>query len=581
MRTHLAGVVILAPLIVVLLVQTNSIKGSYPYTVLSYRNVIVIPSARVLINVTIGPAGMPPSIPDAISPFSPVFPATCDDLLWSTGTFCLQPMHNPASQLHMFKTYGNGAIHAMQGTRPPALDTSCGFYPAVCPSTGVRNDACAVLYNTSFSDIVLSTDNDLAYCSSTPNQSSFFAQPLTCQTTTTAQLTCPLNLVSVCVGYALGCNMSNSILASQYDFFVVDGAAFLGGTITQIAGRNATAAITGNINSSAFYLNTSFGQLQANFDTMTATSVGSVQISSNTVCFPNKSFGIVRIIGPQTTCIPAFEFSLCYANVPKCMLELDPGLAIHQIACNAVTCSGYSNGEFREGYMDPFNAQWSPNWSVRFDPKTMGALGGFSYFGNVSVVSSQYVSTKWACIPNNNNNTRARTAAWIVTKGSACNSSLSPAIPTTFSLCIARVRYCDPDQPGYYQVSEYNQHSVYTVYEYDTLTQLTINQTSEEFIQVVVQNIWETGDFGPNPNPNVYNIPFQFPTSSAYTYPPSSTITAYSLSAINGSYTCITLPVLETGPLPIFAMWAINNQETQSCLIDGRDIAPSKNHTTS
>lgn len=566
MRTHLAGVVVLAPLVVVLLVQTSSIRRSYPYTVLSYRDVLVVPSASIFINVTVGPNGMPTAIPDPTTPFSPVFPATCDDLLWSTGTYCLQPVHNPASQLHMFKTYGSGAIHAMMGTRPPALDTSCGFYPTVCPSTGIRNDACAVLYNTDFSDIVLSTGNGLAYCSSTPNQSSFFEAPLTCQSTTTAQLTCPLHLIRVCMGYAPGCELTDSIIVSQYDFFLGDGSVVTLGRLNQ----NATAAVTGNINSSAVYVNTSFGQLQANFDTMTATSVGSVQMANDMVCFPTKQYGIVRIVDPQMPCIPPFEFTLCSANVSKCMLELEPGLDIQQTACTVENCSSHSFNSFRTRYTDPFVASSSPNWTVAFDPITMGAIGGAARTGTVSSVSSEYVSTRWACVSSNNNHTH--TAAWIVPKGLTCESALSAAEPTNFSVCIARVLYCDTDQPGYYAVSEYNLHTVYTVYE--TYTQLTVNQTSEEFVQVLVQNVsLVSGTAGYTPYQQAYSEQFRFPTSASYTYTNSSTIvTAYPLSAIGGSYTCITPPGSAT---PTVAMWAIN-QQTQSCLINGRDTAPSK-----
>jgi hypothetical protein len=220
LRIRIIGLMVVAPLIIALLVQTGQLKRSYPYTVLEYRNLLVVPSTPMYLNAALWDDTVI-SFPDVAHPFPADFPQTCDSLLWDTATFCLQPTDSPSSQLHMFKTYGDGAIYAMQGSLPPTRDTSCGFYPTVCPLTGVRNDACAVMYNTTFSDVVVSTDDGRAYCSSTPDQSSFFAPPITCQSVTDAGLTCPRTSFPVCLARVLYCSPYSPgyYTVSQYDLY--------------------------------------------------------------------------------------------------------------------------------------------------------------------------------------------------------------------------------------------------------------------------------------------------------------------------------------------------------------------------
>lgn len=547
MRIHIIGLIVVAPLIITLLVQTGQLKRSYPYTFLQYRNMLVVPSTPMYLNATLWDDALI-SFPDPANPYPVNFPQTCDSLLWDTATFCLQPTGSPSSQLHMFKTYGDGAIYAMQGSLPPTKDTSCGFYPAVCPLTGVVNDACAVMYNTTFSDVVVSTGDGLAYCSSTPDQSSFFAPPITCQNVTNMQLTCPLQLVRVCLGYAPDCNITNLALASRYDFFIGNGAV----VSSVIRNTRATAAMTGNINASAVYINTSFSPVQANFDTLVVTGANSTQMQHGMICFPGSNNGVVRLVDPNTRCIPEFEFILCSTAVPNCVLEQTTNMAINQTVCTETNCTSVQISP-QTAYLHPFYVSGSPNWTISFDATTMGAIKGTTRTGAVSIISSAYVTTTWACVSGTNNN--SYTAVWTVPQTSTCESALRPAPPPSYAVCIARVLYCNQNSPGYYTVSQYNLHTTYNVSIPGMV--LYINHTSDTSISVT----YVTSDGHTDTTSIWVNYPYIFETES--------TFSSYPLNQSSSSwYMCITP---QGQPNPTVAIWTID-PTTQSCLINGLDI---------
>lgn len=172
-------IVVLAGLLIGQIVQISHLRGSVGYKYFAFQDLLVLPTAMVYWNVDLGvPALVWPTAVEQAFPYP--IETDCNTLYWEYGKYCLPATQNPTQQLHVFRTYGENHIYALQATGAPALDPTCGDYSWACSTIpNLKNDVCAVMFNTTAS-VLVQIPGAGAYCTASADQTVLYAKRIGC-----------------------------------------------------------------------------------------------------------------------------------------------------------------------------------------------------------------------------------------------------------------------------------------------------------------------------------------------------------------------------------------------------------------